>query len=288
LRRSPKPGAGQRLALDVLGDDQKRLGVARHVLEQRQQVLHGADLLLVNQDQRIFEYGLHPFGVGREVGRQVAAVELHALDDFELGLERLALFDGDDAFLPNLLHGVGDDPADGLVAVGRDGADLGDLRRVACRLGKLLQLLDDGGGGLLDAAFEIHRVHARGDESASLPEDGLRQDRGRRGAVTGDVGGLAGDLPDHLGAQVLEAVGEINLLGDRHAVLGDGGRAPALFDDDVAALGAERGADRFGEPVDAGEQRVAGTLVESDFLGGHGRVFLSCRSRISCAGGPAA
>src|SRR3989440_2547819 len=43
---------GQRLALDVLRDDQERLARARHLLEQRQHVLHHADLLLVNQDER--------------------------------------------------------------------------------------------------------------------------------------------------------------------------------------------------------------------------------------------
>jgi hypothetical protein len=57
LRRSPKPGAltaarveraaelvdderGERLALDVLGDDQERLAGLRDLLERRQQVLH--------------------------------------------------------------------------------------------------------------------------------------------------------------------------------------------------------------------------------------------------------
>src|SRR5213078_3743576 len=60
LRRSPKPGAftaqvvdhegGQRLALDVLGNDQEGLACPRHLLEQRQHVLHHADLLLVDED----------------------------------------------------------------------------------------------------------------------------------------------------------------------------------------------------------------------------------------------
>jgi hypothetical protein len=81
----------------------------------------------------------------------------------------------------------------------------------------------------------------------------------------------------------LEVVGKFDLLGDRDAVLGDGGRAPALLDHDVAAFGTERGADGVGESVDAGEQGVAGTLVESDFLGGHGRVILSSGTRLARA-----
>jgi hypothetical protein len=80
-----------------------------------------------------------------EVRRQVAAVELHALDDVELVLQaRLALFDGDDAFLADLLHGLGDDLADVVVGVGGDGADLGDRLVVGAGLGQLAQLGDGG------------------------------------------------------------------------------------------------------------------------------------------------
>jgi hypothetical protein len=43
---------------------------------------------------------------------------LHALDQLELVLERLAVLDRDDAFLADLFHGFGDDPADLGVEVG--------------------------------------------------------------------------------------------------------------------------------------------------------------------------
>ena len=80
----------------------------------------------MDQDDGVFENGFHALGIGDEVGREVAAVELHAFDDFQLGLHRLGFFDGDDAVFADLLHGFGNDVADGLVVVGRDGADLGD------------------------------------------------------------------------------------------------------------------------------------------------------------------
>ena len=41
------------------------------------------------------KHHLHALGVGHEVGREVAAVELHALDHVERGLHALGLFDGD-------------------------------------------------------------------------------------------------------------------------------------------------------------------------------------------------
>ena len=126
LRRSPKPGAltaahveraaelvdderGQRLALDVLGDDEERLAAARDRLEHREEILHVGDLLLADEDVGVLEHDLHPLGVGHEVGREVAAVELHALDHLERRLGRLALLDGDDAFLADLLHRLGED-----------------------------------------------------------------------------------------------------------------------------------------------------------------------------------
>ena len=60
---------------------------------------------------------------------------------------------------------------------------------------------------------------------AALAEDRLRQHRRRGGAVTGHVRGLAGDLLHQLGAQVLEVVLELDLLGHRDAVVGHGRRA---------------------------------------------------------------
>jgi hypothetical protein len=49
------------------------------------------------------------------------------------------------------------------------------------------------------------------------------------GAVAGHVGGLGGDLLDHLRAHVLVLVLELDLLGDGDAVLGDGRGAPGLL-----------------------------------------------------------
>ena len=116
----------QGLTVDVFRDDQQRAVESRDLLEQRQQVLHRADLLLVDQDDRVLEHDLHPVGVGDEVRRKIATVELHPLDHLELGLEGAGLFDGDDAVLADLVHRFGDDPADGLVVVRGDLADLGD------------------------------------------------------------------------------------------------------------------------------------------------------------------
>ena len=117
----------QRFALDVFGDDEQRLARLHHRLEHGQQRLQSRELLLVQQHVSVLELGHHLLGIGDEVGREIAAVELHALDDLDVGLERLGLFDRDHALVADLLHRVGNHLADGRIAVGGDGADLGDL-----------------------------------------------------------------------------------------------------------------------------------------------------------------
>src|SRR2546425_1800788 len=68
---------GQRLALQVLGNDEQWLARLRHLLEDREEVLHRGDLLVVHQDVRVLEHGLHLLRIGDEVGREIPTVELH-------------------------------------------------------------------------------------------------------------------------------------------------------------------------------------------------------------------
>jgi hypothetical protein len=144
LRRSPKPGAltaatfrppqavhhqrRQGLAFDVLGDDQERAARLHHGFQHRQHRLQAGQFLLVQQHIDVLQLRGHFFGVGDEIGRQIAAVEFHALDDVDLGCERLVLLDGDDAFIADFLHGLGDHFSNRCVAIGRNGADLSDFR----------------------------------------------------------------------------------------------------------------------------------------------------------------
>src|ERR1700735_5303848 len=104
----------------------------------------------------------------------------------------------------------------------------------------ILDVLDHRGHRNVDAALEIHRVHAGGDKFEPFLHDRGRKHRSGRGAVAGEVRGLGGNLAKHLRAHVLELVFEFDLLGDGHAVLGDPRRAVRLVENDVAALRTER------------------------------------------------
>src|SRR6185312_1758070 len=266
----------ERLAVDVLGDDEQRLAGLRHLLEHGQEVADVRDLLVVEQDVRILEDRGLLLGIVDEVRRDVAAVELHALDEVELVLEALAVLDGDHAFLADLVHRLGDRLADRLVGVGRDRADLRNLLRRRAGLADLLELLDDRDHGLVDAALQVHRVHARGDVLHAFDDDRLREHGGRRRAVTGDVRRLRRDFLHHLRAHVLELVLELDFLRDRHAVLGDRRRAEAALENDVAALRAERDLDGVGEDVDPVHHLVAYVLAEADVFGCHDFVSPGC------------
>ena len=257
------------LAFDFLGDDHQRLARLGHLLQQRQELADRADLLVVQQDVDILQHGDLLFRVVDEVGREIAAVELHALDDVELVLQALAVLDRDHAFLADLVHGVGDDLADVRVRVGRDGADLGDFLGGLAGLRDLLQFIGDRDHGLVDAPLQVHRVHARGDVLHALAHDGLRQHRGGGGAIAGDVRGLGGDFLHHLGAHVLELVLQLDFLGDRHAVLGDGGGAEGALEHDVAAFRPEGDLDGVGQDVQSMDHLGARVFVEPYFFGWH-------------------
>src|SRR6267378_2033570 len=256
---------GKRFAFDVLSDDQEGLAHLGGLLEQREQVLHGADFLFVNEDAHVLEHAFHALRVGDEVGGEIAAVKLHAFDYFEGGLHCLGFLDGDDAILADLLHGLGDDAADLLVVVGGNGANLGDHVALDV-LVELLDLFDGHFDGAFDAALESGRAGAGGDSLDALAEDSLCE-HGRGGrAVTGNVGSLGSDFADHLRAHVFEWIAEFDFFCHSHAVLGNDRRAELLLDHRVAALGAEGNLHCVGKNVHTTQNRLAGILTCNNLL----------------------
>src|SRR6266568_2091690 len=260
---------GKRLALDILGDDQQRPRRLYHRFEDRQHRLEARQLFLVDENVRVIQFGDHLLGVGDEIGREVTAVELHALDDVELGGEALGLLDRDHALIADALHRLGDHLADVASAIRRDRPDLGDFLVGRDLLRARLEVGNDGLDREVDAALQIHRVHARSNCLRAFAHDRLREDGRCGGAVAGLVARLGGDLLDHLRAHVLELVGELDLLGDGDAVLGDARRAERFVEDDVAALGTERHLDRIGENVDAAQHPLARIGTKLDVFRSH-------------------
>src|SRR5262245_40797824 len=73
----------KRLALDILGYDEKRPGRLHHALKERQEGLQGGKLFVVNEDVGVLQLSQHLAGIGDKIRRDIAPVELHALDHVE-------------------------------------------------------------------------------------------------------------------------------------------------------------------------------------------------------------
>jgi len=110
-------------------------------------------------------------------------------------------------------------------------------------------------------------LRAGGHVAHALVNQGLGEDGGSGGAVTGNVVGLGGHFLQGLGTHVLEGVFELDLLGDGDTVVGDRGHTELLLDDDVAASRSEGDPDAVGHRVDTRLQRLAGIIVELELLG---------------------
>src|SRR5207253_2551288 len=109
--------------------------------------------------------------------------------------------------------------------------------------------LDDLVCGSVDSDAECHRVCARGNVLESAAHDRLSENRSGGGAVAGNIVGLGGDTLDELCAEVLEGIFEIDLTGDAHTVVSDGGAAECLGEHDVASTRAQGHLDGVGELV---------------------------------------
>ncbi|KAF1056423.1 MAG: hypothetical protein GAK44_00240 [Pseudomonas delhiensis] len=260
---------GQGFAFDVFSNDQQRTTGFGDSFQHRQHFADVGDFLVDQQQQRVVQFGNHGVRLVDEVGRQVAAVELHAFYDGQFVFQARAFFDGDHAFFTDLVHGFGNDLADGFVGVGGDGANLGDGFGIGAGLGQFLELGNDGDGRLVDAALQVHRVHAGSDGLQAFVDDGLSQDGSGGGAVTGSVVGLGSNVFHQLGAHVLELVFEFDFLGDGNAVLGDGRSAEGLVQYDVTAFRAQGRLDGIGQHVYADQHFLASGIAELNFFGSH-------------------
>ena len=128
------------------------------------------------------------------------------------GFEAFVFLNGDDAFVADFLHRVGDLVADFGFAVCGDGADLRDFVGVFDLARQLLPIASTTSRPPLSMPRfrSIGFMPAATDFRPSL-HDGLCQNRGSGGAVTGFVIGARGHFLHHLRAHVFELVLQVRL-----------------------------------------------------------------------------
>ena len=262
--------SAQGFTVHVFGDDDQRLTRLSHRLQNGQQLLHGRDLLVVDQDKGVFYVGNHFVGVRHKVGREVSAVKLHTLHDVHIGFRAFGFFYRDDPFLFHFGHGLSDQCSDRGIVVGGDRSDLLNLLIVVADfLGHHLQFADDGGDRLINPALEVHGVRSSRYVPVAVVDDRLGQNSGRRRAVSGNVRGLRSDLFDHLGAQILDFVFELDFLGYRDPVFCHRGGAEGFFNDYIAAFGTQGHLYRIGQSVHSGTKSVTRRNVIFDVFCTH-------------------
>ena len=206
------------LTLNVLSNDDERTTEGGRGLKSRDDVLDSRDLLLREQDQGLLVLNLLGLGVGNEVGRSVSTVEAHTLSNLKLIVVGLALLNGDDTLLANLLHGSGDQLADVGIAVGRDGSDLSNLLTSGDVTLVLLEVVDGGINGGLDTTAQIHGVAASSNVLNGLGEDSTSKDSSGGGTITSEFVGLGSDILEETGTEVLVLVLELDGLGNSDTI----------------------------------------------------------------------
>ncbi len=137
-----------------------------------------------------------------------------------------------------------------------------------------LDLCNDHRDRRLDTGLDLHWVGAGRDVTEALVDHLLREHgRGRR-AVAGDVVGLGRHLAQELRADVLQGVFELDLFGDRDAIVDHERQPEFALEDHVPSLRSECHADRVREDIHAALEAFACLDVEHDGLG-HRATLLS-------------
>jgi hypothetical protein len=124
-------------------------------------------------------------------------------------------------------------------------------------------------GGSVDSALNGHGIGAGSGVLESAFKNRACKHGGRGGAVAGDFRCLLGDFLDHLRAHVLELLGQVDFLGDAHAVTGDRGATVGLVHHDVVAARTHGHCDGIGELAHAVHEFGVCRRLELHLLTGH-------------------
>ena len=107
----------QSFAFNVFCHNQQSAAGLNNRFQNRNQRLQIGNLLIIQQNIRIFELAIHFIRIGNEIRREIAAVKLHAFNHIQFGFQTFGIFHGNHAFIADLFHRPGNILADSTVTV---------------------------------------------------------------------------------------------------------------------------------------------------------------------------
>jgi hypothetical protein len=259
---------GQWLALNVISDNQKWSLLFHGILQKLEDLLEWGDFVFGDKDQRLFELGLLWFLVVNEVRWNVASVKLESLNEFNLMLKGLALTDGDNTSVTNLLEKISKFLTDFFISVSRNRSDWLDLRTVFNFDWVLGDFLDDCLNCQIDTFLHFAKVDSSFDSFQSLSENGSGQDRGGGGSISSLVIGLVGNGLNETGTHVGKSIAELNGLSNSDTVLGDFDSTEGLVDQNVTSVWSKSDLDSICQSITALQHFVSGIVTKKQFFWG--------------------
>ena len=202
------------------------------------------------------------FHIGNHIGRNVALVEIHTFHHFFGKPEGLRFFHGNHTVFAHFFHNIGDHSPH-FFGFGRDGGHLGDFFPAADFFGIFLENFYDIFFSRFHPLAHSDGIDSGFNEFQAFAHQSLRHQCGGGCSVAGRVVGFVSHFFHQFRADVFKLVFQLNVLGDSHAVIGDGGRSEAFVQNHVSSPGAKRHFYRVGHLVHAGFDffaRVGGIL----------------------------
>ena len=255
----------QSFAFYVFSNDQEFLAASSYLFEELEHILKHVDLLVGDEDQRIVDNAFHLVRISYHVRAEVAAVELHAFYDSQVGSHGLGIFNSDNAVIADFVHSISNQFADGLVS-GGNGCNVSDCFLAFYLNSLFLDFAYENFDSLFDALLQDHRVCTCCYVSHAFMDHGLSQEGCGCCAVACYVVCLCCDFLDELSAHVFKWILQFDFAGNGYTVVDDVRSAELLVQNDVAAFRSQCNLNCVSQLIDTSQQCCACFFIIKYFL----------------------
>ena len=209
-----------------------------NLFQNRHNVSNHGDFSIGNEYVRIAQYSFHFISIGCHIRRNVATVELHAFNSFQMSFHGLGFFNSDNTVVANFFHSIGNQVTDFIISCGNR-SNLCFCSLGFNLLGNIFQFVNQYINCFFDTFFQNHRVSAGSNVAHTFVNHSLCQNGSSGSAVTGNIVGFDGYFFNQLCAHVFKRIFQFDVAGNGYTVIGDGRCAEFLFQYNVTAFRTE-------------------------------------------------